>query len=115
MTNVGNPIYINDYYPERNAPKDPSTETAEPVTGRTPINKNITFRDLTVTNCPNAGTIRGLPEMPIAGMTFSNVNIAARTGLKIYHARAVRFINSKITVESGKALTTYNADVTGLE
>jgi len=115
MTNVGNPIYINDYYPERNAPKNPSAETAEPVTDRTPINKNITFRDLIVTNCPNAGTIRGLPEMPIAGMTFSNVNIAAKTGLKIYHARAVRFINSKITVESGKALTTYNAEVTGLE
>ncbi len=115
MTNVGNPIYINDYYPERNAPKDPSTETAEPVTDRTPINKNITFRDLTATNCPNAGTIRGLPEMPIAAMTFSNVNIAAKTGLKIYHARAVRFINSKITVESGKALTTYDAEVTGLE
>jgi polygalacturonase len=115
MTNVGNPININDYYPERNAPKDPSTETAEPVTDRTPINKNITIRDLTVTNCPNAGTIQGLPEMPIAGMTFSNVNISAKTGLKIYHARAVRFINSKITVESGKALTTYNAEVTGLE
>jgi polygalacturonase len=115
MTDVKNPIYINDYYPERNAPKDPSTETAGPVTGLTPMNKNITIRDLTVTNCPNAGTIRGLPEMPIAAMTFSNVNISAKTGLKIYHAREVRFINSKITVESGKALTTYNAEVTGLE
>ena len=115
MTNVKNPIYINDYYPERNAPNDPSTETAEPITDRTPINHNITFRDLTATNCPNAGTIRGLPEMPLTAMTFSNVNISAKTGLKIYHARDVRFLNSKIVVKSGKALTTYDAEVTGLE
>ena len=115
MTNVKNPIYINDYYPERNAPNDPATEPAEPVTDRTPINRNITIRDVTITHCPNAGTIRGLPEMPIADLTFSNVTISAATGLKIYHARGVRFVNSKITVESGKALTTYNAEVKGLE
>jgi polygalacturonase len=115
MTNVKNPIYINDYYPDRNAPEDPSTEKAEPVTDRTPINKNITIRNLTVTNCPNAGTIHGIPEMPISNMTFSNVTISAATGMKIYHARGIRFINSKITAERGKTLTTYDAKVTGLK
>jgi polygalacturonase len=114
MTNVKNPVYINDYYPERDAPKDPSTETAKPVTDRTPIIKKITIRNLTVTNCPNAGTIQGIPEMPVADMTFSNVTISAETGMKIYHARGIRFINSKITVENGKALMTYDAKVTGL-
>lgn len=115
MTNVKNPIYISDYYPERNAPKDPSIEKTEPVTDRTPINKNITIRDVTITDCPNAGTVRGLPEMPITGLTFSNVTISARSGMKIYHARGVRFIQSRIKVENGKALITYDADVAGLE
>ena len=115
MTNVKNPIYINDYYPERTAPKDPSTEKAEPVTDRTPIIKNVIIRDLTVTNCPNAGTIQGVPEMPISDMTFSNVNISAKTGMKIYRAKGIRFINSKITAENGKSLITYDAEVTGLE
>lgn len=115
MKNVRNPIYINDYYPERNAPKDPATEKAEPVTDRTPINKDIMIRDVTITDCPNAGTIRGLPEMPITDLTFSNVTISAQTGMKIYHARNVRFIDSKITVEKGRDLTTYDAEVTGLE
>ena len=32
MTAVKNPIYIIDFYPERNAPKDPATEKPEPVT-----------------------------------------------------------------------------------
>jgi hypothetical protein len=70
---------------------------------------------VTATNCPNAGIIRGLPEAPIDGLTFSNVTLSAKTGMKIYHAREVRFVESKITVESGKPLLTFDAEVTGLE
>src|SRR5579859_1013463 len=115
MTAVKNPIYIIDYYPERTAPKDPATETPEPVTKRTPINKDIIIRNVTATDCPTAGTIRGVPEMPIDGITLSNVNLSAETGLKIYHARNIRFDNSKITVQKGKSLIPYDAQVTGLE
>jgi polygalacturonase len=115
MTAVKNPIYIIDYYPEREAPKDPSTEKAEPVTDRTPINKNILIRNVTATNCPTAGTIRGLPEAPVTDLTLTNVTISAKTGMKIYHARGIRFADSKLNVESGKPLTTFDAEVTGLE
>jgi polygalacturonase len=115
ITSVKNPIYINDYYPERNAPKNPADATNEPVTERTPINREILIRNVTITDCPNAGTIRGVPEMPIADVTFTNVTISAQTGMKIYDARNIRFINSTITAATGKNLTTYNADVTGLE
>ena len=115
MTGVKNPIYINDYYPERTAPKDPATEKAEPVTDRTPINRNITIANLTATDCPTAGTIRGLPEAPITDMTFKNVHISAEVGMKIYHARGVQFVDSKIEVEKGNPLTLFDADVTGLK
>jgi polygalacturonase len=115
MTAVKNPIYIIDYYPERNAPKDPSTEKPEPVTDRTPFNKNIVIRNVTATDCPTAGTIRGLPEAPITGVTLSNVNLSAKTGMKIYHARGIKFVGSKINVESGKPLTAFDAEVTGLD
>jgi polygalacturonase len=115
MTAVKNPIYIIDWYPERDAPKDPATEKAEPVTERTPINKNIVIRNVTATGCPTAGIIRGLPEAPISNVTLSNVTISAKSGMKIYHAKGIRFVASKIDVEKGKPLTTFNADVTGLE
>ncbi|MGD0017136.1 MAG: glycoside hydrolase family 28 protein [Verrucomicrobiia bacterium] len=72
MKAVKYPIRIIDYYPERTAPKDPSTEKAEPVTDSTPINKNITIRNVTATDCPTAGTIWGLPEAPITDVTLSN-------------------------------------------
>ena len=102
MTAVKVPIYIIDWYPERDAPKDPATEKAQPVTARTPINKNITIRNVTAINCPTAGIIRGLPEAPISNVTLSNVTISAKAGMKVYHAKGIRFIDSKIKVESGK-------------
>ncbi|HEU6448025.1 MAG TPA: glycoside hydrolase family 28 protein [Verrucomicrobiae bacterium] len=109
------PISIVDYYPERTAPKDPATEKAEAVNDRTPKNRNVLVRNVTATDCPNAGIIRGLPEAPIDGITFSNVNLSAKNGMIIYHARNVRFIDSKITVEKGKTLTTFDADVSGIK
>jgi polygalacturonase len=115
MTAVKNPIYIIDWYPERDAPKDPETEKAEPITDHTPINRSIIIRNVTVTNCPTAGTIRGLPEAPISDVTLSNVTISAKAGLKIYHAHGIRFADSKIEVENGKPLTLFDAEVTGLE
>ena len=115
MTAVKNPLYIIDWYPERDAPKDPATEKVEPVTDHTPINKNIIIRNVIATNCPTAGTVRGLPEAPVTDVTLSNVTISAKTGLKIYHARGIRFADSKIEVESGKRLTVFDAEVAGLE
>jgi polygalacturonase len=115
LTAVKNPIYIIDYYPERNAPKDPATEQPEPVTDRTPFNQNITIRNVTATDCLTAGTIRGLPEAPITSVTLSNVNISAKSGMKIYYARKIKFEGSKITAGSGRSLVTFDAEITGLK
>jgi polygalacturonase len=115
MKNVKYAIRIIDYYPERNAPKDPSTEKAEPVNDKTPINKHIIIRNVTATDSPNAGQIWGLPEAPITDVTLSNVTISAKKGLQINYAKGIRFIDSKINVEDGKPLITYSAEVTGLE
>ncbi len=109
------PISIVDYYPERNAPEYPATENAQPVNDRTPLNQNIVIRNVTATDCPNAGIIRGLPEAPVDGLTFSNVRLSAKTGMKIFHARNVRFVDSKISVEEGAPLTTFDAEVAGLK
>ena len=109
------PISIVDYYPESRAPKDPATEKAEPVNALTPFNNDIVIRNVTVTDCSNAGVIRGLPEAPISGLTFSNVNISAEKGMIIYHAKNVRFEASTIEIKKGKPLITYDAEVTGLK
>ncbi|HVM60299.1 MAG TPA: glycoside hydrolase family 28 protein [Verrucomicrobiae bacterium] len=115
MTAVRRPIYIIDWYPERNAPKDPATEKPQPVTDHTPINQNIVIRNVTATNCPAAGIIRGLPEAPITDVTLSNVNISASAPMTIYFAKGIKFVDSSIAIGYGKPLELFSADVTGLE
>jgi polygalacturonase len=116
MTRVKNPIYICDYYPEHDAPKDPSTETAQPLTDTTPIIKNIIVRNVTATDSTNAGIIRGLPEAPITDMTLVNVSITAKSKMKIYFAKGIKFVDSKIEIDhKGSPLDTHEAEVTGIE
>ena len=115
MNAVKNPIYIMDYYPERNAPKDPPPRSRKLSPHLRPPSKDITIRNVTATNCPTAGIIRGLPEMPVANITLSNVVISATNGMKIYQAKGIQFIDSKVTVQKGPTVTTFNAEVTGIE
>lgn len=114
MNAVKRPIYIIDWYPERNAPKDPSTEKPEAITPTTPLNQHIIIRNVTATNCATAGIIRGLPEAPITDLLLTNVHISAESGLVLYHARDVKFLNSNIRVQKGESVSTFNAEVEGL-
>jgi polygalacturonase len=114
MNNVKYPIYIIDWYPERNAPKDPATEKAEDVNATTPINKNILIRNVTATNCLTAGIIRGLPEAPITDLLLSNVTIYAESGMTIYYAKGINFTDCKITAQNGPTANTYDANIEGL-
>ena len=114
MNDVKRPIYIIDWYPERNAPEDPATEKPEPMTSRTPLIRHIVIRNVTAENCPTAGVIRGLPEAPINDLVLTNVHISAQTGLLLYFANGVNFIDSTIHAAKGRDVTTFNAQVRGL-
>jgi polygalacturonase len=113
MTNVQNPVYITSYYPT--LPTDPTADTAMAITATTPIWKNITIKNVTVTGSTNAGILWGLPEEKIATVVFDNVKISANTGMEIFHATGVSFTDgSSVTVKSGAAVTVDDATVTGV-
>jgi polygalacturonase len=112
MTNVKNPIFITGYYPKM--PQNPADDPAQPANTRGPIWRNITISNLTVTGSPNAGTIWGVPELPVSNVKLTNVKISAKEGMKIYNAKGVHFSSSQITVEKGDKLMLYNAQVDGL-
>ncbi len=114
MHAVKRPIYIIDWYPERNAPKDPATEKPEPVTSNTPLIQHLVIRNLTATDCPTAGVIRGLPEALVSDIVLTNVHISAQTGLVVYFATGLKFVDSTIHAEKGPTLLTFNAQVEGL-
>jgi len=113
MNNVQNPVMLTSYYPS--LPTDPTTDVDQAVTATTPFWKDITIKNLTATGSANGGIIWGLPEAKVSGLVFDNVQISAKTGMKIYHAEGVSFIDgSSIRAQSGAAVTTYDASVTGV-
>ncbi|HVU70824.1 MAG TPA: glycosyl hydrolase family 28 protein [Ktedonobacteraceae bacterium] len=96
MTNVSTPISLLEYYPKVPADGDP----AQPITSTTPNFHGITISKVTATGASNVGQIIGLPERPMTGITLSNVNISAKTGLEVRNA-TVSTTSVTLTVTSG--------------
>jgi hypothetical protein len=68
------------------AGSDATLDPAQAVTATTPIWKNITLQNVTVTGSTNAGKSFGLAEEQISNVTFDNVQIQAKTGIIVYDA-----------------------------
>ena len=123
MTNVVIPILIYASYqaPQRQyrlladlTPDIAASYPARPVTGRTPIYRDIIFSNLTATTQPGsrAGLIWGLPEMNVSNVLLQNVRITADKPFGIYDAQNVRLANCNIiTPEGVNKLSITNARV----
>ena len=115
MRKVKLPIFITSYYPNSTTPKEPDKDPPQPVTATTPIWRNIRISNVRAEDCPEAGRIFGLPEMPVSDITFTNVYISAEKPLQIFNARQIVFKNSRLEIEKGPPLTLGNAQVIGLD
>jgi polygalacturonase len=111
MKGVKVPIYITSYYPS--IPKDVEKDAAQPGGPKTPIWRNIRISNVTVTDSPEAGRIIGLPEMPVTNLVLTNVRISAKKGLRIVHAKGVKFERCDVTASQGPALITSDAEISG--
>ena len=87
----------------------------EPVSERTPIFRNIRFNGITG-DAKQAGELTGLPEMPLEGISFVDVQLDAETGFKITDARDVSFQHVTVNTTKGPALVadkTIGLDLSG--
>ncbi len=112
MTDVDIPILIyGSYMAEKReyrnlnglTPAIAETYPPEAVAARTPVYRDITFRNITATAAKGrrAGLIWGLPEAPATNILLENVNITADLPFGIFDARGVRVVNSRITTPDG--------------
>jgi polygalacturonase len=86
-----------------------------PVTGKTPIYRNILISNVTATaqSSRMAGLIWGLPEMSITNVTLTNVNITGSKTLGVYYVQGLRMLDSRITVPGNiKAVSFFDAQIT---
>lgn len=81
----------------------------EPVTERTPIFRNIHISGMTGSEVKSAGSILGIPEMPISNISIEDVNIQAESGFRIQDARDIQLRNVCIDTKTGAVLQTRNS------
>jgi polygalacturonase len=77
------------------------TAKAEPVSEQTPIFRNIHISNVTAGDVNIAAVIRGISEMPIQNITFSNINIDAKEGFSVQTAKDIEFHDVKINTTMG--------------
>jgi len=73
----------------------------EPVSGRTPVFRNMAISNVTINRCKVAVSIEGLPEMPVEGLRLSDVVASANEGLRAFNTKGLELHNVRIDVESG--------------
>lgn len=132
MNNVRAPILIYSYYSEGksiNVSPQQAAEFATSVTrrpkplkhkfqrarglgSRTPIWRDISFRNITATSAVDAGMIWGRPEMLVSNVTLDHITIYSLNPFHIYNARGIRFVDTRIHPANGNTYEIYNAEVT---
>jgi polygalacturonase len=100
MDGVKIEISVSEYYAH---PTPKGEVPAEPVTRLTPKFHDITIENVTATGGSSAGTIVGLPESPVLGLTMKNVHLAAKTGLEVAYA-IVKMDDVTVNPETGVAI-----------
>lgn len=77
--------------------------TLEPVSERTPRFRNIHFSNITG-QVNQAAYLNGLEEMPIENISFSDINLDAKSGFNIANSNKIEFHNVQINTEIGAGI-----------
>jgi polygalacturonase len=78
-------------------------QTPVPPEIGTPVFRNITVRNIKVTNAKSAGKLTGLPQSPIIGLRLENVTLEAEQGFTVENVKQLQFVNVKL---NGQTLST---------
>lgn len=76
---------------------------AEEFSERTPVFRNIHISGLTGSEVNMACTVLGIEEAPISNISFSDINIEAKTGFEINKAKDITLDNVRVSTQIGAA------------
>lgn len=85
----------------------------EPVTERTPRFRNIRYSNITIVNAKDVGFINGLEELPIEGISFTDVHADAENGFTVQKAKDIAFHNMQVNTSKGPSFKI--SDASGIE
>jgi polygalacturonase len=99
MRNVGTAIDVTNFYLMEGEVRT----SEEPVSGRTPIFRDIAISHMTIEGARTAIDIEGLPEMPISGLRISDIVASADVGMSASHAVGLELRNVQVNAKRGPA------------
>jgi polygalacturonase len=88
-----------DYTADRNAP----------IAKKPPVFRDIHIKDVTADGAPIAIRLTGVDDSPIENITFENMTIASKQGVKLSHVRNITFKNVKVTPKTGQVFELIDA------
>jgi len=101
MVDVKTAILVSEYYPK----VYPEGDVAPAPIGRlTPFFHGISIENVKAVGSQTAGVIVGLPESPVLDITLKNVDLQAKTGMKIAYA-TVTLDHVTVKADTGEAIT----------
>jgi polygalacturonase len=98
MRGVGDAISVTMLYGGADVRK------AEPISETTPVFRNLHLSEIVATGIKRAVVIEGLAEMPVQGISISNLVAEGEQGIACTNARGVTFDTINLTVEKGPAM-----------
>lgn len=84
-------------------------ENIIPVTEETPVFRNISMKNIQVTDSETAAFFMGLPEMKLENVRLENAVLDAKNGVTAIDASGLELINIKILGTNEVPLTIYNS------
>ena len=82
----------------------------EPVSERTPRFRNIHISNVTG-NAKQICAVKGLEEMPVKDLSFSNIDVNAERGFTIDRAENIRLFNIQMSSEKGPSVSISNSEI----
>ncbi|MFC0558280.1 glycoside hydrolase family 28 protein [Halalkalibacter alkalisediminis] len=82
--------------------------TDEKVSEKTPIFRNIDIRNIICKGAKTAIKVNGLPEMPLANLTFHNLSITSQQGIVCSECIGAMFSNIVMNVKNGALFALHN-------
>lgn len=106
MFYTGNSPIIEE---DQSADDEKRQENLVPVTEETPIFRNISMKNITVTDSETAAFFMGLPEMKLENVRLENAVLNAKKGITAIDAEGLQLINVVVTGTEEVPLTVYNS------
>ncbi len=108
MRNIQKTAFILNLYYDKD-------QTPERVSVRTPIFRNIHISNVTGVDINAAGQLYGIEEMPIANVSFSNIQMEAKTGFQAELGNDIEFHNVDIATQEGASVIVKNCKTVVLD